>query len=297
MFDEHREHDSLVMESTLTPAVLRLASGSIERVTGSADDGLEERAPKVTFDWEGGVGEFACDRVTDLGERRRAENMFLGAFRYLNAQLFRERVVPSASNPYILRIREAQLGKIGDPDSMLSASSPGALGVIRLAANWYEVDLRRAAGVILHESVHQLLYGREYGESPVRFGSIGYSPWKRRERPGRLVWHAFWTFAVQLGFLVDTVGNMRGCKMDGSSQIVEMLAHLESCHCSLRIFEIVQAEEELARIEAALHRISQVISAMPLGEGGADRIRLAREHARSEFNGWAARLLGQSRMV
>lgn len=149
------------------------------------------------------------------------------------------------------------LGRSGHAGEFLTASSPQRPGTIFVAAPWPLSSRYRLASLVAHEAMHQALYDRERAGPVARVGSLGYSPWKEQLRPGRLVWHAFWTFSAQFVFLAEAVASPTGTILADDPEMPEFLgemdARLECCLDSLESFEIVAgAEQEYVQASSAI---------------------------------------------
>lgn len=156
------------------------------------------------------------------------------------------------------------------PDGeLLGSSSPGTPGCVVLGASWPVGPVYRLASLLAHESVHQALFVREAVADPVRPGSFGYSPWRRTIRPGRAIWHAFWTFAAQFALLADAVAENADI-LDEDPGLLGFLAELfpriELCLDSLHQFTVVDAAEtrRCDRAFLATRKAVARLSAFPL---------------------------------
>ncbi|MCG3769180.1 MAG: hypothetical protein JW384_00300 [Nitrosomonadaceae bacterium] len=271
------------MSFGVTKAILRLASiGHVQLLR----DSVRPPPSTIRFGWEGGVGEFDCTPVSDEPSQALAENHFHSAIEFLQSRVpFMIRRV--GDGPLSAPIVEAELGQVLEPRKMLSASSPEAPGVIRFAAHWSSFELPRGAALILHESVHQLLYAKEAAASPVRLKSLAYSPWKQTIRPGRLVWHAYWTFAVQVGFLLELANQIPQVEVR-VGELAAMFARLEKCKESLTDFKILNDEEELRVVEGMkiLRELTDKFS-----EEFQVPFNVERELVSDEHNRWAASVI------
>ncbi|MCA1625610.1 MAG: hypothetical protein LC778_17790 [Acidobacteria bacterium] len=143
-------------------------------------------------------------------------------------------------------ITEFIVGHSNHQDQDLSASSAQAPGIVFIASSWPLRCPFRLASLIAHEGIHQGLFIRELVSSPVRPKSLGYSPWKNTIRPGRLVWHAFWTFACQFTMLGESVLRDRSLLRDDTMLIdflADMEARLSVCLYSLEFSNVVSRPE------------------------------------------------------
>jgi hypothetical protein len=149
----------------------------------------------------------------------------------------------------------------------LTASSPHRPNGIFVAAPWPIGGIYRLGSLLAHEAMHQALYHRERAGGVARAHSLAYSPWKQRLRPGRLVWHAFWTFSTQFGLLSEAIlqENARMLKSDGKllDFIAEMDVRIGYCAQSLEQFDILPKEEagRMHEAFALVQRASQALFA------------------------------------
>jgi hypothetical protein len=181
---------------------------------------------------------------------------------------------------------------------LLSSSSPQAPGLVFIAADWPLASPYRLASLLSHEDVHQALYVREAESSPVRPTSLGYSPWKGTLRPGRWVWHAFWTFTCQVTLLGESLARDRSLlERDPTLPrfIAEMMARVSVCLYSLRIFDVVSVEEveRCRRASSVLDEVAEVLGGIP----HFDQLRdSARNVASTEFGDWATNQLSGAQL-
>jgi HEXXH motif-containing protein len=182
---------------------------------------------------------------------------------------------------------------------LLSFSSPQAPGQVFIAADWPLSSPYRLASLLAHEDIHQALYVREAESSPVRPRSLGYSPWKGTVRPGRWVWHAFWTFTCQAALLGESLTRDRSLlERDPtlSRFVAEMMARVGVCLESLQIFDIVTTEE-LDRCRRAGSMLDQVADRLG-GIPDFDQVRAsARDGVSADFRDWATSQLSGARQV
>ncbi|KUJ69491.1 hypothetical protein ACZ90_11465 [Streptomyces albus subsp. albus] len=185
------------------------------------------------------------------------------------------------------------VGRSTGSGMLLSASSPQAPGVIFLAADWPLSNPYWLASLIAHESTHQALYFREAESSPVRPSSLGYSPWKRTLRPGRWVWHAFWTFSCQLAMLGEALATEQQLLADEPPLVVfvaDMQARVELCLRSLIDSNIV-ISPEIGRCQAALNTLDRLTGGLP--PGFAQAKETARSAVFEEYREWADAMVSQ----
>jgi len=179
---------------------------------------------------------------------------------------------------------------------LLSASSPQAPGIIFLAADWPLRTPYRLASLIAHESIHQALYAREAQFSPVRPSSLGYSPWKNTLRPGRWVWHAFWTFSFQLTMLGEAIHSDRPILAGDSSLlgfVADMYSRVGLCLRSLEDSDIV-TRPELERCQAALAIVDLVAENLADVDDFGRVKAMAEAASFREFRDWALMMVSQS---
>lgn len=179
-------------------------------------------------------------------------------------------------------------------DEMLSASSAQALGVVFMAADWPLKTPFRFGSLVAHETIHQVLFHREVTDSPVRPGAVGYSPWKKTLRPGRMVWHAYWTFTCQSGLLAESM-LASPVIVDADPGLVSFLADMEArtsvCLYSLEFSDIIRVDE-LERCKAASFLLRGLLCDLTGVVPELDSVRgQAAEEAFGEFERWASGLL------
>lgn len=183
------------------------------------------------------------------------------------------------------------VGRSAHPGEFLTASSPQRTGTLFVAAPWPVPSRYRLASLIAHEAMHQALYNRERRGPVARLGSLGYSPWKAQLRPGRLVWHAFWTFSTQFMLLVEALAE-RGATIlaedpEMPAFLAEMDARIACCADSLEAFDLLDATE-FARTREALHLMTAKSACLLAGVAGYVRLRAEWQAAvASELEGWA----------
>lgn len=179
-------------------------------------------------------------------------------------------------------------------DEVLSASSAQAPGVVFIAAEWPVRSPYRLASLIAHEGIHQALFIRELESSPVRHGSLGYSPWKNTLRPGRMVWHAFWTFTCQTAMLAESLLTDPSL-LSRDPRLTDFLADMEArisvCLYSLELSNIVSSceFERCNRAFGILSGLFRELARLPK----FDQAQVEAGHvARAEFEMWARCLEG-----
>ncbi|MFD4357467.1 hypothetical protein ACFWPX_33320 [Nocardia sp. NPDC058518] len=158
-----------------------------------------------------------------------------------------------------------------------------------MAADWPLTSPYRFASLITHEGIHQALFIRELEDSPVRPGSSGYSPWKKTLRPGRLVWHAFWTFTCQLVMLCESLQlDQRLIARDPSlfSFLADMEARISVCLDSLKLTEVV-TPKEFERCTSAFNILTGLIEELLVLPTFRKSRADAGDDVFGEFNNWA----------
>lgn len=183
------------------------------------------------------------------------------------ADRFPLRMRDAGMNP-VSAIIEIHAARSARPGEYLTASSPHRPYRIFVAAPWPLSGRYRLASLLAHEAMHQGLYDRERIAGVGRAGSLAYSPWKQRLRPGRLVWHAAWTFSTQFALLCEAVLSegdaILAVDPDLLGFIAEMEARLVRCIESLETFEIL-GPDEAGRLSRALVEIAALVDAMAAG--------------------------------
>lgn len=207
-----------------------------------------------TISFELGDGLRALD-ATDIrpDERLATEAQLLDCYRWC-AKRF-PLVIRDPYNKRCRAIEAIRAGHSAQPGEYLTASSPHYPYSILVAAPWPIPSRFRLASLLAHEALHQALYNRERQGPVARVGSLAYSPWKAQLRPGRLVWHAFWTFTGQFIFLTESVAIEGEAILSADPSILDFLAEMEAriecCAESLAAFDILPSAEA-GRIQPAL---------------------------------------------
>lgn len=175
-------------------------------------------------------------------------------------------------------IGRLKVARSARPGEYVTASSPHRLQQVFIAAPWPLSSPFRLASLFVHEAMHQGLYLRERSETPARPGSLAYSPWKGQLRPGRLVWHSFWTFMVQFAFLAEAFARETEVMLSADPGLPDFLADMDSriacCAQSLAEFEILQPAEA-ARVDAAGDALAALAERLDEATGGYCRRRAA----------------------
>lgn len=232
----------------------------------------------------------------DPALRTHAEETLNEAFEWCGARFplpeqFTEAAAPGPAirQVYLRRAREGEY---------VGCSSAHFPGEVVLAAGWPLDTPYWLASVIAHETVHQALFGRESVDNPVRHGSLGYSPWRRTARPGRSVWHAFWTFTCQLSVLTDAL-SAAPCLADADrhlpSAMAAIAARIGRCLDSLHRFEVV-TDAELRRCEAAWNATRNSCAGLGIPYFAA-RVDAEKRAVDDAYLAWAEQLLGRQTPV
>ena len=247
--------------------------------------------PSIAFEWRPLTAEFKCTQIKTSTLRARAQEALFEGLRYLHHYipfLLNPGCGHSAASP----IRHVELGRLRYRRRLLTASSPEEPGTIWFAANWETLTIRRIAGNALHEARHQLLYHREASDANLlRTHAIAYSPWKQRERPGRLVWHAFWTFSVHCVFLADSITAGDAEFNEDNAEIGDMYLRLKQCFDSLEMFDVVSDPEEFCAIEQAARLVSERIESGNNSTMWSDEIVRQKAVVKAEFDDWVQRMI------
>jgi hypothetical protein len=247
--------------------------------------------PSIAFEWNRMIGEFEFTQLKTPVSRARAHEIFLEGLRCLHHHvptLLNHSRGQSAVSP----IRHVRLGELPDQRRLVTASSPQEPGTIWFAANWDTLTTRRIAGNVLHEAVHQLLYHREGNDaSLLRTHSIAYSPWKQRERPGRWVWHAFWTFSAHCVFLADTITARDVEFNEDKAEVGNMYLRLKQCFDSLEMFDVVIDPEEARAIKWAATAVAERIENSGDSTMWGNEIRRQKAVVEAEFDNWVRRMI------
>ncbi|MQY30367.1 hypothetical protein NRB56_59690 [Nocardia sp. RB56] len=234
--------------------------------------------------------------AVDPALRTHAREMLNEAFEWCGARFplaeqFSEAATPSPAIRYAY-LRRAREGEY------VGSSSAHFPGEVVLAAGWPLENPYWLASVIAHETVHHALFGRESVDNPVRPGSLGYSPWRRTTRPGRSVWHAFWTFTCQLSVLTDAVRaapRLADEDRDLPSCMAAMAARIDRCLDSLHRFEVV-TDAELRRCDTAWNTTRDSCARLRIPYFTA-RVDAEKQAVDDAYLTWAEQLLGRQTPV
>lgn len=214
--------------------------------------------PEIEFSSGDPLGDYQAIALNHE-ERCAARDFVLSAFRWCSSRfpMLTGRINGGIHDQSITRI---VVGKTSVAESFLSASSMQAPGEIQVAISDSFGTVFRFGSIIAHENTHQALYVRESISTPVRQGSLGYSPWKRTLRPGRWLWHSWWTFSCQFALVAESaLSQSEILEQDPGliSFLADMAASLFLCIKILEDFEIV-APQELVRCADAKEMILEL---------------------------------------
>jgi hypothetical protein len=274
---------SSVTRLALTEAILRECLGHLPEY----DDG---NTPQLRFGYAGTNFDDLGASIVPPEHRANVTRQLFEAYTWCAHRFPLSIASAAGTRPSIVELIVAHSRH---ENEVLSASSAQAPGVVFMAADWPLHSPYRLASLIAHESIHQALFVREQEASPIRSRSSGYSPWKKTLRPGRLVWHAFWTFTCQSAMLGETLTSDRSLldnDPDLPGFLTDMEARISVCLQSLELFEIVSSAE-MERCTSAFARLGDLfrdLASMP----GIQQLRThAGEAAFAEYERWAVDLL------
>jgi hypothetical protein len=265
-----------------------------DKVIAKALDYLPDRTdletPFFDFDLLPQFTHLSC-RVVSGDERRLAANQLTEAFFWCQRRFpLRLR---AADGSHRASIRRFVVGYSTHKDELLSASSAQVPGMVLMAAQWPLTSIYRLASLVAHESMHQALYERERLASPVRNASLGYSPWKYTLRPGRLVWHAFWTFACQFTLLAEAATEEPELLMDDPELtrfLADMAARVCLCSESMMDFEIV-SDDEARRCGDALLVVQSLCEELRDYPGYSEAATHAENEVFRDYEAWSHSLV------
>lgn len=259
-----------------------------EMALGRLPDRRETGTPEIDFDFARVFQDYGSKRVRGASQQMAADE-FLEAYRWCaNRFPLQKRV----DRRMVRSIDRVLIGQSLRPKELLSASSINAPGVVLFCAPWPLKSHYRIASLVAHESIHQALFVREIEATPVRSGSLGYSPWKRTLRDGRLVWHAFWTFACQYSFLSEEV--LKGSEIPERDRTIwkflaEMNSRLVLCEHSMREFAVVD-NRELKRSRRAMGLVGGLTEKLEETPEFVSKIKSSWEVVIREYGDWAKNL-------
>ncbi len=210
------------------------------------------------------------------------------AYRWCREHFASQAAAPGSGTITRLRLVACPSGEL------MTSSTPAVPGEVALGAGWPLETHYRLGSLLAHESIHQALFSREAGGGPVREGSLAYSPWRAATRPGRLAWHAFWTFACQIALLAETMlddPEMAGREPQLPVFVARLLPRLPIGLDSLARFEVLTAPE-LDRARDAMgaleEPIAQLVGELELGR----TVEAETEAAEAELDAWALATVG-----
>jgi len=122
---------------------------------------------------------------------------------------------------------------------------------------------------------------------------LGYSPWRRETRPGRLVWHAFWTFSCQFSLLTVALCDTETDALSEPSLLdfmATMPPRVEACFESLMQFDVAE-QQELDRCRDALSYVKLGAARLTALPRFAEKLQEERLKTASEYHEWARLLL------
>ncbi|WP_294123363.1 hypothetical protein [Sphingomonas sp.] len=236
----------------------RLTWDALESALGYECELDRDGPPFVKF--ELGEGLKALE-ATDISAENQAavETQMLDCYRWCAARF--PLMIRNVDGKRCSAIRAIRVGQSAHAGEYLTASSPQCPYTILVAAPWPISSRYRLASLLAHEALHQALYNRERGGIVARLGSLAYSPWKQQLRPGRLVWHAFWTFSGQFIFMAEAIAASSEEILSADPSILDFLAEMEAriecCAESVTAFEIL-ALPEAERSRSTLGAVRQM---------------------------------------
>ncbi len=253
---------------------------------------IEYSPPIIDFNIDEEIGEYPFQKVPEA-IHAEARTIILHAYSWCNKSFPLTRL-NRTYNQNIQSIKRVKVGQTKE-NVCFSSSLAQELGNVMIAACWYSIDFYRFSSLIVHENMHQALYIREHSftSSTIRPGSLGYSPWKHCERPGRMLWHSFWTFACQYVFLCESIFEDKQILINEPC-LLDFLADMESrillCRSSLSIFNIVNSCES-NKCDEGLQIIGTISKKMELYNQYKTTKEKTKEICLEEFNNWACKLL------
>lgn len=280
-----------IKSSGLIEELLRKICGESRFPLGDETPIRSHWMPDIVFKWTDELGHKGSTELDSFEAMTVAKKQFLAGLKYLQTYS----LTGSRSELWLFtqgRIVEACLGAVSEERLLVTASSPQEFGRVWFAGQWPSLATRRIAASIVHEAVHQELYRRESaGDVPWRHNSIAYSPWKRRERPGRWVWHAFWTFSVHCAFLADSIdADVRSLSED-AMEVAGMYLRLRQCLESILLFNVLEDQDELHRVNFVANLIFSRISSGTNSRLWITHIEQARPYIEQDFAAWAKRII------
>lgn len=264
-----------------------LTNAMISKTLGYLPERLDLVMPPLSFELGNNFRDFNCGSV--LQENRLSVAAQLREAFVWCASRFPLSFRNGSDNHLQRSVLEFVVGHSKHHDELLSASSAQAPGVVLMSADWPLKSYYRLGSLIAHESVHQALFAREGTLSPVRPRSLGYSPWKNSLRPGRLVWHSFWTFACQFTMLGESLlkdNSLRQIDPKLTEFLGDMEARVLVCLNSLEIFDLVSSNE-MEQCKCALSILNDVSEGLLAFSEYGQTLDIAKDSAFEEFQMWA----------
>jgi hypothetical protein len=216
----------------------------IELALGYSVEAPAEHRPILSFDLAPELAKLEATPVATI-DRESVSRQIQDA--YFWCQLRFPLAVRSPSVRTVIAIEHINVARCARSVGYVTASSPQRPFFIFVAAHWPLPGIFRLSSLLAHEAMHQALYERERHSRVARHRSLAYSPWKQCLRPGRLVWHAVWTFVGQFVLLGDAITKDRESLMKADASLLDFLAEMEMridcCVQSLAQFEILDSEE------------------------------------------------------
>jgi hypothetical protein len=200
---------------------------------------LAEATPAIEFPASTEIADAATTAV-GAGQRQGAGRTSADAYDWCRRTFASEVAAPGGGAITKLRVVTCT------PGQLMTASTEAVPGEIVVGAHWPLETHYRLGSLLAHEAIHQLLFEREATDSPVRERSLAYSPWRVETRPGRLAWHAFWTFACQIALLAETMVGEPGMAADEPELprfVARLLPRLPIALDSLERFQVLSAAE------------------------------------------------------
>ncbi|MGE4593409.1 hypothetical protein [Alcaligenes sp.] len=232
------------------------------------------------------IGDYEC-LALPLIEQGGARALVLHAWEFAKAHFpFGARIGEPQTTP--LRVTRIDLGRAPNCEEIVSASSPQLPGFIQIGVPDKRSYALRISSLLVHESMHQALYLREIHSKPFIENALGYSPWKKRLRSARLVWHSWWTFAVQYAYLIQILSNEPSIIEVDPGLVkftAERKAELEIAFFSIRSCNTFLESEASACLEAAtlVDTLTENASCVP---GFARAYELAAQSKATDFSNW-----------
>lgn len=172
-----------------------------------------------------------------------------------------------------------------------SASSFDEPGNVLLATSWRTIDKEMLVSTLVHEAVHQLLFHIESCSQAdiYRTNSLAYSPWLKKERSGRLVWHGFWAFSSQFCFLANKIINEEYHKSSVNLSLLKQVSFMFSsvalARLSLEYFEVL-LPVELSKVNSVYEIVKSTnIELMRLKEY-SKLLEETNKEIQNDFHSW-----------